>query len=132
MNKFKTVSAAAILGVGVLAAAGAMALSGTGAEESELPSGDGAVSSGVCAPGHPDCEDTLVQSDGADTDGNVEPYDGEDSPRLAPACAPGHPNGTDTLVLDKDGTASTGATDDASADIEVNKLEVPDAAATPR
>lgn len=62
--------------------------------------GDGAVGAGadgqeaaaLCAEDRPDCEDTLVGSDGSGEDG--------EGTGIAPVCAPGFPDCVDTVVND--------------------------------
>ncbi len=56
---------------------------------------DGTVGSAVCAPGFPDCVDTVVN--GCDGDECTGEDDG-DAPVSAPVCAPGFPDCVDTIV----------------------------------
>ncbi len=83
-----------------IAAAVAIALLVVGA----FDGGDGAASpeaaggvdvAGVCAPDHPNCEDTLIAPDGAG--------DADEGNSVAPVCAPGFPDCADTIVADGEG-----------------------------
>ena len=77
-------SASAVLAIGILSITAAFALNDGEAEEATLPLEDAPVSSAVCAPDHPDCNNTAINGEDGETSGSIGICD-PDQPKFTEA-----------------------------------------------
>ena len=119
MKKWTGIAAAAVMAIGLL---GALLMFAPNDGEPVSDANDDSPVAAVCAPDHPNCQDTVVVGDNVDTpnDEPLIPSDSGDS-AVAAVCAPDHPNCQDTVAVGQDGVPER----ELDADESEHNLEVP-------